>query len=143
MTLPLDLARVAVAAEWAHFSELLTSAEDAWAAPTRLEGWTVRGLAAHAVWGISMEADALRRLRIGAEGRAVLRGPTVALGFRYEEGWVAIDADEHTSPAAIVDGDDTAIVLFALGRIPADDARLSVTGDAAVAERFKAWLPGS
>jgi uncharacterized protein (TIGR03083 family) len=252
VSLPLDAVRPAVGREWRRFRELLVSAgENAWSAPTRLSGWAVRDLAAHAVWGVSMEADALRRRRTGAAGRADgrtvgegaspaaivveldaarlelgdeldrlteddlasvaplpygdvplaafsqilvmeagvhtsdlgaalgqpdelapdvvvatdvflrlflpvvaasaqerpepgtairLRGKTVDLGFRFAEGgW---EASVNAEPGATVSGDDSTVLLFAMGRVPVTDARLSISGDEAIAHRFKAWLPG-
>jgi uncharacterized protein (TIGR03083 family) len=44
--------------------------ETEWSRPTRLAGWAVRDLVAHNVWGVSMEADAVRRARSGQGGRA-------------------------------------------------------------------------
>jgi uncharacterized protein (TIGR03083 family) len=69
--LSVDQVHEAVSREWARFVELLDSVDDAgWASPTRLAGWTVADLAAHVVWGVSMEADALLRARTGAPGSA-------------------------------------------------------------------------
>lgn len=85
--------RTAVGREWGRFTALLGSLDgDAagWSRPTRLPGWTVADLAAHAVWGVSMEADALRRARTGAPGTAEGRvadpssGPGVVLGRLVE-----------------------------------------------------------
>lgn len=69
--------RTAVAREWRRFIRLLPAltGPDSWEVATRCQGWSVAELAAHAVWGISMEADALHRARRGitapAEGRTV------------------------------------------------------------------------
>lgn len=63
--------RDSVGRSWGRFLAQLRAAGDGdWSRPTRLAGWTVADLAAHAVWGASMEADALRRWRTGAPGRA-------------------------------------------------------------------------
>ena len=40
-----------------------------------------------------------------------------------------------------IEGDDNAIALFAMGRIGADDSRLTIS-DPASAARFKSWFPG-
>lgn len=81
MTLPLDAVRAAVTREWARFVDLASSAsEEDWASPTRLDGWTVRDVVTHAVWGVSMEADGLRRRRQGEGGRADGRAPRPAAG---------------------------------------------------------------
>ncbi len=255
MSLPLDSVRSAVGREWGRFRELLASGgESKWLAPTRLEGWAVRDLAAHAVWGVSMEADALRHRRTGSDGRADgrtvpddappdavrheldsacrqlgeeldrltdddlpstaplpygdvpvgvfsqiavmeagvhtsdlaaavgqdddlapdvvratalflrlflpavaasaserpapgttigLRGETVDLRFRYEEGgWEALPESIPSDPDATITADDSAVLLFALGRIPDTDARLAMSGDEATARRLKLWMPG-
>ena len=69
--------RAAVAREWGRFIAALPASADiaGWGTATRCQDWTVADLAAHAVWGASMEADALRRARLGlsepAEGRTV------------------------------------------------------------------------
>ena len=57
--------------EWGFVTRLLTGLDQAaWDRPTRCTGWTVRDLALHVVWGVSMEADALRRARTGEPGTA-------------------------------------------------------------------------
>ncbi|MDT7743566.1 MAG: hypothetical protein QOE59_2644 [Actinomycetota bacterium] len=43
---------------------------------TRCPGWDVAALVLHLTWGVSMEADALRRGRTGAPGRAEGRTPS-------------------------------------------------------------------
>lgn len=255
MNLPLDSVRAAADREWRRFRELLSSyGEDHWSAPTRLAGWAVRDLAAHAVCGVSMEADALRRRRTAtagrAEGRTVpngapreavlgeldlacrelgeevhrltdddlsstvplpygeipvvvfsqilvmeagvhtsdlaaalgqaddlgpdvvqatelslrlflpmvaasaserpvpgttigLRGETVDLRFRYEAGgWEAVSPSAASDTVATITADDSTVLLFALGRTPASDVRLSISGDEATARSFKLWMPG-
>ena len=250
MTLHLDAVRGAVDREWERFRRLLGTVD--WSAPTRLPGWDVGDLAVHAVWGVSMEADALHRRRTGRDGRAggrtvpagpgpdkvgdelaaacaelraeldrltdddlestvplpygdvpvvlfsrilvmeagvhtsdlaaaaghtdelwpdvaaatattlrlflpilaasaterpvagtavALCGETVDLVFRYVgDGW---EATSGPAPAgATVTGDDSTVLLFALGRLPAADPRLSISGARDSARRFKRWLPG-
>lgn len=253
--LHLDHVRAAVTREWDSFRQLLPSVDGQhWAAPTRLGEWTVHDLAAHAVWGISMEADALRRRgtttgeRAGASGpdpasgpdvvraqldaardelvgelagltegdldvlvplpygdvpiamfsqilvmeagvhtndlaaavgrdeglradvvastegvlrvflpvlaasapeapeaevTVALRGPSVALSFRHRDGqWAAPEPADRSEAALTVAGDDSSVLLFALGRIGPDDRRLTLSGDTTLAGRFKSWLPG-
>jgi uncharacterized protein (TIGR03083 family) len=66
-----DEVRHAVSREWDRFVSLLRSLRDTdWEHPTQLDGWSVRDLVAHTVWGVSMEADALRRWRSGEPGVA-------------------------------------------------------------------------
>ena len=43
--------------------------DDAWATPTRCEGWSITDLVAHTCWGTSFEADGLRRARTGCRRR--------------------------------------------------------------------------
>ena len=246
MSLPLDAVRAAVDREWERFRGLLGSLD--WSAPTRLPGWNVGDLAVHAVWGVSMEADALHRRRTGRDGRAdgrtvpagavreelgvacaalggeldrlteddlgstvplpygdvpvvvfsqilvmeagvhtsdlavaagrasglapdvveatamtlrlflpglavsaserpatgttiALCGETVDLGFRYVgDRW---EATPGPAPAdATITCDDSTVLLFALGRVPGTDARLSISGDQDAGRRFKLWMPG-
>ncbi|WP_433802050.1 maleylpyruvate isomerase family mycothiol-dependent enzyme [Actinomycetospora sp. CA-084318] len=58
-------AREAVARCWAVLEAL---PDDALGRPTRCTGWTLLDLARHGAWGTSMEADALRRSRLGEPG---------------------------------------------------------------------------
>ena len=70
--------------EWGSVVDLLGTLDDeAWHRPTRLSGWTITDLARHVVWGVSMEADALRRARAGV--REVARGNTLAEGTTRDE----------------------------------------------------------
>ena len=59
-----------VAGEWRRFRERLAAHPEAWDRPTRCAGWTVADLAAHTVWGTSLEADGLDRARRGLPGPA-------------------------------------------------------------------------
>ncbi len=255
MSLPLNSVRVAVDREWRRFRELLGSdGAEEWSAPTRLPGWAVGDLAVHAVWGVSMEADALCRRRTATEGRADgrtvpdgapretvlaevdaagldlaeeldrltdedlpssaplpygdvpvavfsqilvmeagvhtsdlaaavgkadalasdvvqataltlrlflpvtaasaterpapgttagLRGETVDVRFRYDgERWEGLPAEDPSEADATITADDSTVLLFALGRIPDSDVRLSFSGDEAAARRLKVWMPG-
>jgi uncharacterized protein (TIGR03083 family) len=68
----------------------------------------------------------------GATSRLVLtRGP---------DGWVVGPTDD--APDAVISGDDSTVLLFALGRRPATDAGLQIAGDADLAARFKRYVPG-
>jgi uncharacterized protein (TIGR03083 family) len=53
-------------------------------------------------------------------------------------GWVLEPGAPETT--TVIEGRDSPVALFALGRIGPDDHRLTVTGDAAAA--FKTWFPG-
>lgn len=238
--------------EWASVTRLLdTLPEQDWNRPTRCTDWTILDLARHVVWGVSMEADAVRRARTGerdpADGitiavdrgaREVLEalqeaaddlhaemqslGPdagdrtcpmpygeiplSVALDvFVYEAGihasdfahavgadrpladdvvastatvtsqflpvfasagtpapvgtsfslkGGAISLDGHWSadglvmgdplaePTMTVEGDDSSVLLFAAGRLGADDERLTVKGSTDLARDFKVHVPG-
>jgi uncharacterized protein (TIGR03083 family) len=45
-------------------------------------------------------------------------------------------------PTCVIEGDDSSIALFVFGRIPADHPSLRVSGERALARRFKAYFPG-
>lgn len=62
----------------------------------------------------------------------------VDLAFSWRGGGWVYEADES---ACLIEGDDNTIVLFALGRIGADDPGLRVS-DLDAARRFKAYFPG-
>ncbi len=66
-------------------------------------------------------------------------GPNVALRCAFVDGaWSAVDGS--VEPTARVAGDDdTSVLRFALGRIPASDTRVHVSAEAA---DFKRWFPG-
>ena len=75
MVLTAPEAHRAAAHEWHGVLDALAGldphdAAGGWATPTRCAGWTLLDLARHAVWGTSMEADALRRARTGTSGTA-------------------------------------------------------------------------
>jgi len=68
-----------------------------------------------------------------------LEGTSTAVTSRFAAGaWAPFDGPATTT----VRGDDSAVLLFALGRIPLDDARLSVVGEGQHAARLKEYLPG-
>ena len=239
--------------EWESVTRLLAGLPDEdWNQPTRCTGWTILDLGRHVVWGVSMEADTLRRARTGerdpadgttmaddsrpqdvlealhkaladldAEAREL--GPdagtrtcpmpygdiplSVALDvFVYEAGIHASDfahavggdrpladdvvpstafvtaqylpvfasastssppggtsfsltggsisldgqwsadglvmGDAAEAPSVTVAGDDSAVLLFAAGRLTADDERLTVEGSSDLARDFKVYVPG-
>ena len=239
--------------EWASVTRLLAGLSDEdWNRPTRCAGWTILDLGRHVVWGVSMEADALRRARTGerepADGTtmpldsrphevrealhgaaAVLDAETLALGpesgaltcpmpygevplpavldiYVFEAGIHASDfahavgedrpladdvipstamvmsqflpvfasgsttappvgtsfslrgdavsldghwsadglvmGDPAAEPSVTVAGDDSSVLLFAAGRLGADDERLTVDGSTDLARDFKVYVPG-
>jgi uncharacterized protein (TIGR03083 family) len=78
----------------------------------------------------------------GAPDGAVLAvaGPSVDLRIAAAGGSWAAAPD--ASPTATVRGSDSDVLLFLLGRIPADAPGLTVDGDAALVARFKEYVPG-
>lgn len=67
-----------------------------------------------------------------------LLSPNLHFQFTWRDGqWV----DEASDSACCIEGDDNAVTLFALGRIPADDPGLYVS-DLEAARRFKDYFPG-
>jgi hypothetical protein len=67
-------------------------------------------------------------------------GPTVGLRVAVRSGdWVV---DPAAEPTAWVQGSDSDVLMYALGRIPADDSRLTVGGDGRLVAAFKQYLPG-
>ncbi len=77
--------------------------------------------------------------------------PAVAYRLQAPSGTVTLEPGEGTweivgearSPLCQVAGPDDAVVLFAMGRVGADDRRLTVSGPAAAAAaEFKRWFPG-
>lgn len=67
-----------------------------------------------------------------------LLAPSHVFQFTWRDGqWV----DEAGDDSCCIEGDDNTVMLFALGRIPADDPGLYVT-DLEAARRFKAYFPG-
>jgi uncharacterized protein (TIGR03083 family) len=70
-----------------------------------------------------------------------LQGETVDYRLhRSDSTWTA--GDDTYEPDCIVSGDDTAVTLFVMGRIPASHRSLVIAGDAGLASRFKAFFPG-
>ena len=239
--------------EWESVTRLLAGLSDEdWNRPTRCAGWTILDLGRHVVWGVSMEAEALRRAGSGEHEPAngttlpVESGPqevlavlhsavadldaqTSALGpdsgaltcpmpygevplpavldiYVFEAGYHASDfahavgedrplaADVVPSTAAVmaqflpvfaagststppegtsfslkggaislhghwsadglvmgepapeptvtVAGDDSSVLLFAAGRLAAEDQRLTVGGSTDLARDFKVYVPG-
>ena len=76
--------------EWEWVTRLLAGLGDEdWNQPTRCAGWTILDLGRHVVWGVSMEADALRRARTGERDPA--DGTTMADDSRPQEVLEALD----------------------------------------------------
>ncbi|MEW6474520.1 MAG: maleylpyruvate isomerase N-terminal domain-containing protein [Actinomycetota bacterium] len=114
--------RAAVAREWERFIARLPAADDGpgWRVATRCQGWTVSDLAVHAVWGISMEADALRRAGAGrrepAEGRTL--DPARAGPEEIVSGLVAARQALLDELAVLDDHDGERIVPLPYGELP-------------------------
>jgi uncharacterized protein (TIGR03083 family) len=53
-----------------------------------------------------------------------------------------VDSRHDSVPLTTIQADDTALVLFACGRIPATDHRIGVSGDRDAVQQFKSWIPG-
>jgi hypothetical protein len=75
--------------------------------------------------------------------------PADPIGYRLQSDSTTIDAsmrdgswtlERSELPTTVVRGDDSAVALFALGRIPATHASLTVEG--ADGASFKRWFPG-
>jgi hypothetical protein len=66
---------------------------------------------------------------------------SISLAFDGHHWTPAGEAAEGVGDECRIEGDDSAIALFAMGRIVAGDARLRVS-DPARAAHFKAWFPG-
>ena len=95
-------------------------------------------------------ADVVLRLLPAFVAFYAVPPPPMAIAYRLEAPSVTIDVSgrdggwvlEPGSPDAttVISGTDSAIGLFAVGRIGAGDRRLTITG--ADAGAFKAWFPG-
>lgn len=71
-----------------------------------------------------------------------LSGSSVALTLAHRDGaWQM--AEDASLPTAVVEGrDDSAILLFAIGRIGADHPSLTVKAEPELAAKFKTYFPG-
>ena len=64
--LDLQTSREVIVDEWDKFIYRLEAIRDVdWETPVRCMGWRVADLVAHVAWGISMESDALHRMKLG------------------------------------------------------------------------------
>ena len=71
----------------------------------------------------------------------LLAGDTVRLNLRYDgASWQP--GPGPAEETVRISGDDTAVLLFALGRIVLDNAGLAVSGSQGEARRFKDYAPG-
>lgn len=70
-----------------------------------------------------------------------LSGPSVGINLEYKESTWEIGASDNEATCKI-SGDDSTIILFALGRIPANHPGLTNTGNRALAEKLKTYFPG-
>lgn len=92
--------------------------------------------------GAALPMLAVRATAQPAAGTAIrLCADSVTLGYAYEAaGWtIAGDGCDWTAEVA---GDDSAVCLFMMGRIPANHPSLRRTGDVAISDRFKEFFPG-
>jgi uncharacterized protein (TIGR03083 family) len=69
-----------------------------------------------------------------------LTGDTIGVDVSFRDSWEPVA--DAALPTCEVTGDDSAITLFALGRIPSDHPSLKVAGNEAQAPRFKTYFPG-
>jgi hypothetical protein len=70
-----------------------------------------------------------------------LRGETVRLDGTWSDAGLHMLANGQ-EPTLTVSGDDSSVLLYAVGRLGADDPRLVVTGAAELAAEFKTYVPG-
>lgn len=67
--------------------------------------------------------------------------PNQALELVFTDGeWRA--GGDASLPLCVIEGDDSSITLFVLGRIPSDHPSLTVSGETELADRFKRYFPG-
>jgi uncharacterized protein (TIGR03083 family) len=76
---------------------------------------------------------------IGSKYR--LSGKDITLDFSFEAGGWQVGPTSG-QPTCEISGTDSNIILFALGRIPADDPRLGLTRDSEMGRKFKLYFPG-
>ncbi len=70
-----------------------------------------------------------------------LEAPSGAVTVAWTDGaWSVVDDTEN--PVCVIQGDDSDVALFALGRVGPDEADLTIEGDAETAARFKHFFPG-
>ena len=100
--------------------------------------------ASAAVLGVFLPILGARSTEAPPEGTVVaLHGPSVDLRFRQGAGgWEAGRFSAGPEAVAIASGEDSAVVLHALGRLPAEAPRLTLTGPRELAGAFKRWFPG-
>ena len=97
--------------------------------PTRLEGWTVSDLAAHLVWGAGLEADGLRRARLGISEPA--QGGEPSPHYREQAGRLRAVVEQLLAELGQA-GDDGAAVPMPYGPIDPGVARAIFVMEAAV-----------
>ncbi len=69
----------------------------------------------------------------------LLTGTTVRIEAGFDgSGW----GPPAGEPSVVVEGSDDAVLLYAYGRVPLEEAGLGVTGDRELAARLKEFLPG-
>jgi uncharacterized protein (TIGR03083 family) len=69
-----------------------------------------------------------------------LEAPTMSVDVTLVDGAWTLDPAPAGTPCTVVRGSDSAVALYELGRIGADDPRLQIDG--ADAATFKTWFPG-
>ena len=70
-----------------------------------------------------------------------LRGAAISLDGHWSADGLVM-GDPAPDPTVTVAGDDSSVLLFAAGRLGADDERLSVEGSTDLARDFKVYVPG-
>jgi hypothetical protein len=69
-----------------------------------------------------------------------LVGPTHSIRLRRTaDAWTT--EGDGAAPTSVISGDDSALMLFVMGRIPVAHPSLTITGDSAAAA-FKEYFPG-
>src|SRR5438094_191102 len=139
--LDLESGRVVIMRELDALTDGLDACTDAqWNAAVRCTGWTVADLAAHVYRFPVLMGRVLSKMRDGPLGY-VLRSPSTTVTLVNRTGGWEQGSDDAV-PTTEIAGDNSSLALFGLGRIPADHASITVTGDPAAARSFKSYFPG-
>jgi uncharacterized protein (TIGR03083 family) len=99
-------------------------------------------LATAAILGPALPMLAMRsQLPAPPDGTSFrLAGQTVRIANRRDgDRWCSADEGPWTTT---ISGDDSTVMLFAMGRVPVDDPGLRVSGETSMAARFKSYFPG-
>ena len=126
---------------WDRYVTVLDSlAPCDWDRPTELAGWAVRDLVAHTVWGVSMQADALRRWRTKADGPGAGRTvdpssePATLLDAQVAACAELAHALDHLAGPDVVHGDQRPVPM-PYGELPVDLVLQILAMEAAVHDR--------